>query len=89
MGFGVGTGLISKTTSREAQVAEKMDNVGKITDMTLYGAKKTVEEVAYADAEDTSVVSGANGATDLVTNSRYEEVSTDYSKLTLTKVSAV
>jgi len=89
MGFGVSSALISKTTSRDAQVAEKMDGTGKITDMTLYGAKKTVEEVAYGDAEDTTVVTGASGASDLVTSSRFEEVNADYSKVTLTKVTAV
>jgi len=91
MGFGVGSaGKISQDTNYSVQVAEKADENGVITDMTTYGGKKEVTTTEFADAGGTNTaVNGQSGATDIVTAFSEKESNTEYSQLTVTKVSAL
>jgi hypothetical protein len=84
MAFGTGaTGILSRTTSATAQVADKMDENGKIVDSTSHGATFEITEETYTDTFTNSATNGQTG-TDIITAHDYNEVNDDYAKQTVT-----
>lgn len=84
MAFGTGaTGILSRSTSASAQVADKMDEEGTIIDSTSHGATREVTEETYTDAFVNEALNGQTG-TDIVTAHDYNEVNDDYAKQTVT-----
>lgn len=95
MGFGVKAGgldgAISRTTNNTAEVAEKLDEVGAITDMHTFGAKTEIQEEAYfvGEGEFTSeAVNGQSGIAGVVTAHNLIEVNNDFAKVSKTTVKA-
>jgi len=85
MAFGTGTvGVISRTTNQTNQQAFKDDKDGKHTEMTTFGAVKTITSETYADAAAAAPTSGLTGAGPLATSEDYVESNQDYAKLTST-----
>ena len=83
MAFGAPAGDLSKNTRNACQTADKIDNVGKITEQTTYGASIEIAVETYSNAAGNTAVSGQNGAT-VVTGDDYNEIATDYAKMTVT-----
>jgi hypothetical protein len=82
MAFGTGTaGVISRSTTQQNQQAFKDDKDGKHTEMTTFGATKTIETETYADAAAGAPTSGLTGAGPLAINEVYTESNVDYAKL--------
>ena len=89
MGFGVDAG-ISRNTNYSSQVAEKMDEIGTIDDMTSYGSTSETTEEVYVDA-----ASFANLATNdqdglsIVTAHSLIESNTEYARANKTTRAAL
>jgi len=89
MAFGTGaTGVISRSTNRTVQVAEKTDEDGTIVDMTTYGGATEVTEEVFADAAGTDVVNGDTG-TSVDTAETFTESNTEYARLSKTTRTAL
>jgi hypothetical protein len=91
MGFGTGTtGVISRNTSYSASVAEKLDEVGTIDDMTSYSANSETTEEVYVDAASfaNEATNDQNG-TSIVTAHSLIESNTEYARASKTTRAAL
>jgi len=84
MGFGAPPDMISTNTANTAQVAEKTDAVGSITEMKTYGAVEEKTEEYFSTTMDNEAVNGQTGSTStgVVTSHTLNEVNTEYARET-------
>ncbi len=83
MAFGAPAGELSRKTNNSAQVADKLSNVGKITDQTTHGAAINITKESYADAGGSTATSGQTGVT-VITQDDFDQIATDYAKNSIT-----
>lgn len=97
MAFGIKSSLLTNVDSYKesntVEVAELKDSNGVIIDMHTHGGKKEVSEDYYLASATSTItneaVNGQSGATDIVKEHSLEEKSTEYQKVTISKVSAL
>lgn len=87
MGFGDSTvGNISTNTAYTVQTADKMDEQGRIDEMTTYGGTEEITEEVYSDAGSfTNLATNGqtgNTSTAAVTSHTLIESNTDYARST-------
>jgi len=86
MGFGTASGLISQTTRNTAEVAEKRNHLGEITNMETYGAVIEVTTEEYADSITNAALNGQSGTTAaaVTTEHSFIESNTEYQRASKT-----
>jgi len=84
MGFGAPIGMVSTNTANTAQVAEKTDAVGSITEMKTYGAVEEITEEYFSTTMANEAINGQTGTTStgVVTSHTLNEVNTEYARET-------
>ena len=89
MGFGLDAG-ISRNTNYSSQVAEKMDEIGTIDDMTSYGSTSETTEEVYVDAASfANLATNDQNGTSIVTAHSLIESNTEYARANKTTRAAL